>query len=124
MSASDRFELVLTKLHPPRLAVHLLPRTRLFAMLDDGLRTPLTLVSAPAGYGKSTLVASWLETTDHATAWVSFDESDDSLATVLSYMLEAIHRAVPGVGTKTRRTLEGRDRPAVPELVLTLVNDL
>jgi LuxR family maltose regulon positive regulatory protein len=124
MPEPERFELLLTKLNAPRLAAHLLPRTRLYGLLDAGLRLPLTLVSAPAGYGKSTLVASWLETTDHAKAWVSFDKSDDSLNVFLRYVVGAIRRAVPGSLEAARQMLEVRERPLVSELVLRLVNDL
>jgi LuxR family maltose regulon positive regulatory protein len=56
----SEISLIRTKLRPPRVATRVVERPRLFERLEDGADLPLTLVSAPAGYGKSTLVASWL----------------------------------------------------------------
>ena len=59
------------KLHRPPVAADAVRRIQLHELMDLGLETPLTLVSAPAGYGKSTLVSHWIESLDHPTAWLS-----------------------------------------------------
>ena len=82
--------LIQTKLNQPALPVDLVPRPRLTAWLEQRRQRPLTLVSAPAGYGKSTLISCWLETADCPTAWVSLDERDNALGSFLSYFLAAI----------------------------------
>jgi len=71
--------LIQTKLNRPHLPVDLVPRPRLTEWLEQRRGKPLTLVSAPAGYGKSTLITCWLEQVDCPTAWLSLDESDNEL---------------------------------------------
>ncbi|MGB5199919.1 MAG: response regulator, partial [Sedimenticolaceae bacterium] len=68
-----------TKLHRPPPPQDLVPRTRLLERLETGRVRPLTLVSAPAGYGKSMLVSSWLEKADWPSAWLSLDEADSEI---------------------------------------------
>ena len=80
------------KLVVPPLRSGLVERPRLQERLNAGLRQGrrLTLVSAPAGYGKTTLVSSWLDTMDGPQAWVSLDEYDNDLIFFLNYFLAAI----------------------------------
>ncbi|HET7689131.1 MAG TPA: LuxR C-terminal-related transcriptional regulator [Nocardioidaceae bacterium] len=89
--------IVETKLFVPRPRAGLVPRPRLDELL--GAHTRLTLVSAPAGFGKSTLLTSWLATQSQtAVAWVSFDEGDSRPEVFWSYVLTALERAAPGTG--------------------------
>ena len=67
-----------TKLHVPKTKGHLVHRPHLFRRLDEGLNTKLTLVTAPAGYGKSTLLSEWTKTLDVKVAWVSLDANDNN----------------------------------------------
>ena len=90
-----------TKLHrPPILAAHL-HRKQLLDRLNQGRQRPLTLVSAPAGYGKSTLVSCWLESCDFPSAWVSLDEADNDLRLFLSYFVSAILKIFPAACSGT-----------------------
>ena len=66
-----------TKLHMPRHAADLNKRPHLLAHLDRGLNHKLTLVSAPAGYGKTTLIATWLQDSSRAVAWLPLDKHDN-----------------------------------------------
>ena len=66
--------------------------------MTDGLSKRLTLISAPAGYGKTTVVNQWLDTVDLPSAWISFDEHDSDLATFLSYLLGAVRSVYPDAG--------------------------
>ena len=70
-------QLLTTKLYIPQLSVNLVSRSRLYERLDEGLTRKLTLISAPAGFGKSTLVAEWLSERNHPAAWFSLDEGDN-----------------------------------------------
>src|SRR3990172_466687 len=87
--------LLTTKLHIPPLLPDRVPRLRLIRRLDEGLRSgnKLTLVSAPAGYGKTTLVAEWLRHLQDAddaalaVAWLSLDEGDTDPARFLAYLI-------------------------------------
>src|SRR4051794_10342867 len=92
-----------TKFFVPPSREGAVDRPRLEAVLS-ARRTPLTLVSAPAGFGKSTLLAGWLARrmagAPHAAlAWVALDESDRDAATFWTYVLTALDRAAPGVGS-------------------------
>ncbi len=78
-----------SKLNPPRMAADLVRRSRLVDRLERGRRLPLGLVCAPASYGKSTLLASWLEQTRGAFAWLSLDEADSDLSLFVEYFVAA-----------------------------------
>ena len=93
---TDTLPLIRTKLYRPRITGGLVPRPRLLERLEQRRDRPLTLVVAPAGYGKTTLVTSWLETCDCPSAWLSLDEDDNDLALFLSYFLAAIQTMFPG----------------------------
>jgi LuxR family maltose regulon positive regulatory protein len=88
--------LLRTKLHRPRVVRNHLHRQHLLDRLDQCLQRPLMLVSAPAGYGKSTLLACWLETSDMPSAWVSLDKNDNNLHLFLAYLLDAVQTLFPG----------------------------
>ena len=87
--------LLKTKLTVPLPRVELVERPRLLDQLNDGLwregdfARKLTLVSAPAGSGKTTLIAEWLRGEGHSTTWLSLDESDDDPARFLVYLVAA-----------------------------------
>lgn len=102
-----------TKLYPPVPPVNLIPRPRLYTSLDRGLTRPLTLVSAPAGYGKSVLVTSWLEILDTSSAWLSLDAEDSNLTRFLNYFLAAIQTVFPSAGEETKKLLQA---PVIPPL--------
>jgi LuxR family maltose regulon positive regulatory protein len=103
--------LLRTKLHRPPITADLVARPRLHQRLDQRRERPLTLVSAPAGYGKTTLVSSWLETCDWPSAWVSLDEDDNDLFLFLSYFLAALQTMFPEAGRDTQALL-GHPSPA------------
>ncbi len=90
--------LLATKLFVPVTRAACVPRKRLQALLDQGTKGPLTLLSAPAGSGKTTLVANWLRTADRSAAWFSLDERDNDLARFLRYFVAAIERLHGGFG--------------------------
>ena len=78
--ASETGTLIRTKLYKPQIPANLVARPRLLEWLSQYRRRPLTLVSASAGYGKTTLISSWLDETDCPSAWLSLDEGDDDPA--------------------------------------------
>ena len=116
--------IVRTKLNRPALSSALLRRTRLHEQLLAGLEAPLTLISAPAGYGKSTLASLWAESLDHPCAWVSLDEADSDLGVFLEYVVEAVHTVAPGALGETHGLLHGSSLPPLPVLTRTLANEL
>jgi LuxR family maltose regulon positive regulatory protein len=124
-SGSRAFEPILrTKLHRPQLGADLVNRDRLIEAMDRADEVPLTLVSAPAGYGKSVLVAQWAEQLDCPTAWLSLDASDSDLRTFLLYFIAAVDSVSPGSCEATRELLAAGPLAAVPALAGYLLNDL
>jgi len=113
-----------TKLQPPRVAPDILPRARLLDMLNEGRRRTLTLISAPAGYGKSTLACRWVAACDWPSGWVSLDESDGDVRMFLSYVLAAIQSLFPETELSTEVFLESNQNPSASVLARYLLNDL
>lgn len=121
---SSHSPLLMTKLHPPRLTRNAIVRNRLLEQLHEGRERPLTLVSAPAGYGKSTLVGQWLETCDRPSAWLSLDDRDNNLYVFLTYVVAAVRTQFPEALLETATLIEASNLPPVHVLAQTLVNDL
>ncbi len=112
-----------SKLNPPRLAADLIGRPRLVERLERGRRLPLGLTCAPAGYGKSTLVASWLEEAGQPFAWLSLDEADSDLSQFVEYFVAAVRTAVPGACAETLAMVEAPE-PRPEAVAGCLVNEL
>ena len=93
-------------------------------MAGETAERPLTLVSAPAGYGKSTLISCWLEAVDCPTAWLSLDERDNELGVFLSYFLAAIETIFPGAVPESQALLMVTPPPPVSAIARILVNEL
>ncbi|HYF45018.1 MAG TPA: hypothetical protein VD926_02335, partial [Acidimicrobiales bacterium] len=110
------------KLRVPTRRSGAVDRPRLLARLAAGRDGALTLVSAPAGFGKSTLLAEWLATEDRPIAWVSIDPADDDPARFWTYVLAAVARAAPEAAAAVS-LLEAGPSPIEP-ILTTLVNDL
>jgi len=113
-----------TKLHRPQLTADLVNRDRLIEVMNRGREVPLTLVSAPAGYGKSVLVSQWCEQLDCPTAWLSLDADDSDLRTFLEYVLAALDGVVRDACKATRGLLEAASPLPVPIVANYLLNDL
>jgi len=114
--------LLMTKFHIPPPRPGLVARPRLLARLDEGLRPDhkLTLVSAPAGFGKTTLLSAWLRGIDAAVGWLSLDENDNDLVRFLRYLGAALAQAVPDLSAPPVEAT-----PAAKEAVLVpLLNQL
>jgi LuxR family maltose regulon positive regulatory protein len=123
--APDSTPLLRTKLHVPAPRADRVHRKRLFERLDAGRRTALSLVSAPAGFGKSTLISDWLQNRERSAAWLSLDATDSDLRRFLSYLVAALERPLPGVGRGLLPALAAPRLPEDPEPLLTpLLNEL
>ncbi len=116
--------ILFTKLQRPPVAPDIVPRDRLLDRLNAGLQRPLTLISAPAGYGKSTLASRWAAGCDYPNAWVSLEESDSDLQMFLSYVLAAIQMLFPRTKFRTEAILETSQMPPAADLARHLLNDL
>jgi ATP/maltotriose-dependent transcriptional regulator MalT/ActR/RegA family two-component response regulator len=120
----DTTPILRTKLQRPALSPDLVPRSDLVARLDELRRRPLTLVSAAAGYGKSTLASLWLEAWEGPYGWLSLDDDENDLRQFLNYLLAAIANAFPGACETTRSLLQAPELAPVSDLSRYLGNDL
>ncbi|MCB0201402.1 MAG: LuxR family transcriptional regulator, partial [Anaerolineae bacterium] len=108
--------LLQTKLYKPIIRKDLIARPRLFAMLDLGLERPFTMISAPAGYGKTTLVGSWLKSQSFPSLWISLDSNDNDLRLFLGYFIKAVQLQYPASLRRTQMMIGGPNLPA-PEII-------
>jgi LuxR family transcriptional regulator, maltose regulon positive regulatory protein len=116
--------LIHTKLARPRLGSDLIPRPRLLERLNAGLGGKVTLVCAPAGFGKTTLLTAWAEALDRPTAWLSLDEHDDELASFVRSLAATLQRVFPDAFGAMASMLQATRLPALKALVALCSNDL
>jgi len=113
-----------TKLYRPPATPDLEQRIRLIERLERHRQRPLTMIIAPAGYGKTVLASQWVESCEYPSAWLSLDESDNVLGVFISYLLAAISISFPDLQLKTLDLMEVPNLPSVAMLAQILVNDL
>ncbi len=125
MPPDTGIRLLETKVYVPRPRDDLIPRPRLVERLSRGLESRLTLVSAPAGFGKTTLVAQRLGSSagPRPTAWLALDDGDNDPASFIAYLIAAIRTAVPGIGEEARRLLAASGAP-IEGVLTSLLNEL
>jgi LuxR family maltose regulon positive regulatory protein len=116
--------LLQTKLYIPPPRPNLVSRPRLIERLNAGLQRKLTLVSAPAGFGKTTLLSEWVADCGRPVAWLSLDEGDNDPVRFFTYLVAALQTLDPSLGQAAQGLL-GSPQPPPPEaLVATLINDI
>ena len=118
--------LLATKLHIPRRRPGDVTRPHLIERLRSGLDQGhvLTLVSAPAGYGKTSLVAAWLEELGRPAAWLTLDESDNDPIRFFAYLIAALRTARPDVGDANDASLAATSMPPLETVLAPLLNEL
>lgn len=118
--------LLQTKLYIPPLRPNLVPRPRLIESLNAGLNHKLTVISAPAGFGKTTLVTEWNRQIQPGTevAWLSLDGSDNEVARFLTYLVAALQTIDSDLGDAVVSLLGSPRPPPLENLITLLVNDL
>ena len=118
-----------TKLHVPRLRPNVVARPRLTARLDEGCRGGLVVVSAPAGFGKTTVICDWVAAgppgdRDVGVAWLSLDEGDNDLARFLTYLVLAVRTTSSQVGEQMLARLRSAQPVPTDEVLTTLLNEV
>ncbi len=114
--------LSLTKLNRPRVRGPAVFRPRLMQMLDSA--SNLTLVIAPAGYGKTMLLSAWLDTHPLPSAWLSLDEHDNDLVVFVSYLVAAVRTLFPAACAETLALISGMTLPPAAVISRSLSNEL
>lgn len=116
-----------TKFFVPVAPHALVSRPRLFSLLDKGRRRPLTLISAPAGFGKTTLLSAWMKAQPPGNpliAWISLDEADNDAVRFWSYVLTALDRIQPGKYSGLIAYLQSEVRPSPHHIMTACLNRL
>lgn len=125
MSLQKSYDLIVsTKLRRPPLSRDHLHRPQLLSRLDDGLHCTVNLISAPAGYGKSTLASCWIETCGLSYAWISLDRKDDDLRLFLLYFVSALRTISEQACPETMSMLGGLTLPPESFLTERLINEM
>jgi LuxR family maltose regulon positive regulatory protein len=122
MTDNSPHALISTKLQRPRVGRDLVQRPRLLEQLANP--AALTLVIAPAGYGKTTLLSAWLAISTIPSAWLSLDAQDSDLITFATYLVAAVQTLFPTAGTETVELLNGVTRPPLAALTRSLLNTI
>jgi LuxR family maltose regulon positive regulatory protein len=122
--------LLQTKLNPPLARQAMVDRPRLSAFFGEGLVRPegfsrkLTLISAPAGYGKTSLAAEWLQGLQVPYAWLALEEDDNDPARFLTYLIAALGQLNEKIGSRARAMLASPQPPPYEAVLTALINDL
>src|SRR5438105_9518753 len=113
-----------TKLYIPRLRPNVVSRLRLIERLNEGLPRKLTLIAAPAGFGKTTLISAWVARCDREVAWLSLDKGESDPTLFLTYLVAALQTIAPTIGEGVLDVLQS-PQPPPPEAILTaLLNEI
>jgi LuxR family transcriptional regulator, maltose regulon positive regulatory protein len=122
---SSRIPLIRSKFLPPAPPPGVVPRPRLFEKLDSGRGRALTLVCAPAGYGKTTLLSQWIaEAVTADSAWVTFDRGDADPARFWTYLLSALSEIAPPAGRRSLPALGRRPERLRTDVLPILIEEL
>jgi len=115
-----------TKLFIPPPSPKLITRSRLINQLNDGISTgcKLTLISAPAGFGKSTLASEWIANCGRPAAWLSLDENDNDSARFLIYVIGALQTVSPNLGAGILDALQSPQIPPIDSILTALLNEI
>src|SRR3990172_3294997 len=115
-----------TKLYIPAPRPKIVLRPSLIERLDAGLTagSRLTLISAPAGFGKTTLVSEWVAVCERPVTWLSLDEGDNDPARFLTYLIAALQTIAANIGKGVLAILQSPQPPPTESILTNLLNDI
>jgi LuxR family transcriptional regulator, maltose regulon positive regulatory protein len=113
-----------TKLYIPPTRPKIVLRPHLIRQLNEGLHRKLTLISAPAGFGKTTLVCAWAASCGRPVAWLSLDAEDNDPSRFLTYLIAALQTIMEDIGKGVLAALQSPQPPPVELLLTTLLNEI
>ena len=124
MPNRERDVLLATKIAIPRINSELLSRPQLIRRLEEWMTHELILISTPAGFGKTALLATWARSTERPVAWLSLDEDDNDPARFWRYVVAAVATVRKGIGKPTLSLLNASAQPTMKAVITVLVNEL
>jgi LuxR family transcriptional regulator, maltose regulon positive regulatory protein len=113
-----------TKLYVPLPRNNVVLRPRLIKRLNEGLDRKLTLISASAGFGKTSLVSEWIAGCERPVVWLSLDEEDGELRRFLTYLVAALQTVVENIGEGVVDSLKSPQPPSIESILTTLLNEI
>src|SRR5688500_10142764 len=115
-----------TKLYIPPLRPRVVPRPHLTERLNDDLHRKLTLIAAPTGFGKTTLVSTWAASCDQQVAWLSLDARENDPTRFLTYFAAALQTVAPGLGKTVVGALQSPASASLPteSILMALINEI
>jgi ATP/maltotriose-dependent transcriptional regulator MalT len=116
--------LLATKLYIPPLRPNVVLRPRLTERMNAGLHRKLTLIAAPAGFGKTTLVSEWIAHCGRPAAWLSLDAGDSDPTRFLAYLVAALRTVAPTIGEGVLRVLQSPQPPPAESILTALLNEI
>ncbi len=113
-----------TKLYIPRVRPDLVLRSRLTERLQADAWRPFTLISAPAGFGKTTLVSEWVRANEWPSVWISLDEGDNDFSRFLSYVITALQSINIDIGKAALGALQASESPPIEAILIDVLNGI
>ncbi len=113
-----------TKLYILRLRPNVVSRPRLIERLNEGLHRKLTLIAAPAGFGKTTLISAWVAGCDRQVAWLSLDKGESDPTLFLTYLVAALRTIAPDIGVGVLGALQSPQPPPTESILTALLNEI
>ena len=113
-----------TKLYIPPVRTGVVPRARLIERLNEVLQRKLALISAPAGFGKTTLVSEWVASFGKPVAWLSLDEVDSDPTRFITYLIAALQTIAPDIGKRALAAIQSPQLPPAETILISLLNDV
>ena len=118
------YPILSTKFHIPPVGAYLVSRSRLIEPLNDVKKKKLILISAPAGFGKTTLLSDWIKRSKMAVAWLSLDKDDNDPIHFLSYIIGALQNIKQNIGQAAMNMLRSPQSPPFESILTNIINDI
>ena len=116
--------LIATKLYVPPSRINVIHRSHLIERLNEALHGKLTLISAPAGFGKTTLISEWVAGCERPVAWLSLDEGDNYPTRFLTYFVAALQTIAGSIGEREMLMLQSPQPPSIESILTSLLNEI
>ncbi len=117
-------KILATKLYIPSTRPELVHRPRLIERLNEGLHRKLTLISAPAGFGKTSVISEWIPKSPHCVTWLSLDKEDNESTRFWTYFISSLQGLSSDLGKYALSLLQSMQAPSITSVLSTLINDI